>query len=119
MISFTHDCEMPALLPGVKPTGRKVAIPFVVVVGFKDGKIEFERIYWDQASMLVQIGLLDKSKLPVTGRRAGRAPARSEPAVQHADPEGLTRSARLGAPAARRIASWAGLRLRPDALRAS
>ncbi len=39
----------------------------MVVVGFKDGKIEFERIYWDQASMLVQIGLLDKSKLPVTG----------------------------------------------------
>ena len=67
MISFTHDCEMPALLPGVKPTGRKVTIPFVVVVGFKDGRIEFERIYWDQASLLVQIGLLDKSKLPVTG----------------------------------------------------
>jgi carboxymethylenebutenolidase len=67
MISFTHDCEMPAILPGVKPTGRKVTIPFVVVVGFKDGRIEFERIYWDQASMLVQLGLLDASKLPVTG----------------------------------------------------
>lgn len=58
---------MPALLPGVKPTGRKVAIPFVVVVGFEHGRIAFERIYWDQASLLVQIGLLDKSKLPVTG----------------------------------------------------
>ena len=58
---------MPALLPGVKPTGRKVTLPFVVVVGFKDGKIAFEHIYWDQASLLVQIGLLDKSKLPVTG----------------------------------------------------
>ena len=67
MISFTHDCEMPALLPGVKPTGRKVTIPFVVVVGFKDGKIEFERIYWDQASMLAQLGLIDASKLPVSG----------------------------------------------------
>ena len=67
MISFTHDCDMPALLPGVKPTGHKVSIPFVVVVGFKDGKIEFERIYWDQASMLVQIGLLNKQDLPVTG----------------------------------------------------
>jgi carboxymethylenebutenolidase len=68
MISFTHDCYMPALLPGVKPTGRKVTIPFVVVVGFdKDGKIEFERIYWDQASMLVQLGLIEASKLPVTG----------------------------------------------------
>ena len=67
MISSTHDCEMPALLSGVKPTGRNVTIPFVVVVGFKDGKIAFEHIYWDQASLLVQIGLLDKSKLPVTG----------------------------------------------------
>jgi carboxymethylenebutenolidase len=66
MISFTHDCAMPALLPGVEPTGRKVTIPFVVVVGFKDGKIAFERIYWDQASMLVQVGLLDKRDLPVT-----------------------------------------------------
>jgi carboxymethylenebutenolidase len=67
MISFTHDCDMPALLPGVKPTGKKVTIPFVVVVGFKDGKIEFERIYWDQASMLMQVGLLNKQDLPVTG----------------------------------------------------
>ena len=67
MISFTHDCEMPAILPGVKPTGCKVTIPFVVVVGCKDGKVEFERIYWDQASMLVQLGLLDPSKLPVSG----------------------------------------------------
>ena len=67
MISFTHDCEMPALLPGVAPTGRKVVIPFVVVVGFAGGKIEFERIYWDQASMLVQLGLLDKATLPITG----------------------------------------------------
>jgi carboxymethylenebutenolidase len=67
MISFTHDCVMPALLPGVKPTGRKVAIPFVVVVGFEQGRIAFERIYWDQASMLVQIGLIDASELPVSG----------------------------------------------------
>jgi carboxymethylenebutenolidase len=68
MISFTHDCDMPALLPGVKPAGRKVTIPFVVVVGFdKSGKIEFERIYWDQASMLAQLGLIDKAKLPVSG----------------------------------------------------
>jgi carboxymethylenebutenolidase len=67
MISFTHDCDMPAILPGVKPTGRKVSIPFVVVVGCKDGKVEFERIYWDQASLLAQIGLIDKTNLPVSG----------------------------------------------------
>jgi carboxymethylenebutenolidase len=67
MISFTHDCDMPAILPGVKPTGRKVVIPFVVVVGFEGDKVAFERIYWDQASMLVQLGLIDKAGLPVTG----------------------------------------------------
>ena len=67
ILSFTHDCEMPAILPGVKPTGRKVVIPFVVVVGFEDGKVHFERIYWDQASMLVQLGLLDPAGLPVSG----------------------------------------------------
>jgi carboxymethylenebutenolidase len=67
IISFTHDCEMPAILPGVAPTGRKVVIPFVVVVGFEGDKISYERIYWDQASMLVQLGLLDKATLPVTG----------------------------------------------------
>jgi carboxymethylenebutenolidase len=67
ILSFTHDREMPAVLPGIKPTGRKVAIPFVVVVGFDGDKIAFERIYWDQASMLVQLGLLDKVALPVTG----------------------------------------------------
>ena len=72
MISFTHDCEMPALLPGVKPTGRKVTIPFVVVVGFKDGRIAFERIYWDQASMLAR-SADRQATLPVTvpSRRRG------------------------------------------------
>ena len=67
IISFTHDIEMPALLPGIAPTGRKVTIPFVVAVGFEGDKISYERIYWDQASMLVQLGLLDKAALPVTG----------------------------------------------------
>lgn len=67
LISFTHDCDMPAILPGVKPTGRKVVIPFVVVVGFEGDKVAFERIYWDQASVLAQLGLIDKAKLPVTG----------------------------------------------------
>ena len=67
IVSFTHDREMPAILPGVAPTGRKVMLPHVAVVGFKDGKIAYEHIYWDQASLLAQIGLLDPAKLPVTG----------------------------------------------------
>ncbi len=68
LLSFTHHCEMPAILPGVTPTGRKVVIPFVVLAGFDpNGKITHEHIYWDQASLLVQVGLLDPSALPVTG----------------------------------------------------
>jgi carboxymethylenebutenolidase len=66
--SFTHDCPMEVFLPGVAPTGRKVTVPLVVVVGFDAaGKVAHEHIYWDQASLLVQIGLLDQTKLPVTG----------------------------------------------------
>ena len=74
ILSFTHDCEMPTILPGIKPTGRKVTVPTVVIVGFdQDDKITHEHIYWDQATMLVQLGLLDPSALPVTGaEQAGR-----------------------------------------------
>jgi len=63
---------MPAMLPGVKPTGRKVELPHVVVVGFSGGKIAYERIYWDQASLLAQIGLLDPTALPITGVEQAR-----------------------------------------------
>ena len=67
VLSFTHDIEMPQLLPGVAPTGKHVQLAFCVVVGFRDGKVAHEHIYWDQASLLVQVGLLDASELPVTG----------------------------------------------------
>ena len=67
IVSFTHDVEMPALLPGIAPTGRKVTLPHVVVMGIVNGKVAHEHIYWDQASLLVQVGLLDPAKLPVVG----------------------------------------------------
>lgn len=67
VMSFTHDITMGALLPGVPPTGRPVRLPVCVVVGFRDGRITHEHIYWDQASLLVQVGLLDPAGLPVTG----------------------------------------------------
>lgn len=67
VLSFTHDIEMPQLLPGVAPTGRPVRLAFCVVVGFEDGKVHHEHIYWDQASLLAQVGLIDASELPVTG----------------------------------------------------
>ncbi len=67
IFSFTHTKEMPWMLPGVPPTHRHVDIPLVVVVGFREGKLAHERIYWDQASVLKQIGLLTDSSLPVFG----------------------------------------------------
>ena len=72
VFSFTHDIEMDWMLPGVKPTGRKVEIPMVVVVQFEGEKIACERIYWDQASILVQIGLIDPAAFPVTGTEQAR-----------------------------------------------
>jgi carboxymethylenebutenolidase len=67
IFSFTHTQEMPWMLPGVPPTHRRVEIPLVVVVGFREGMLAHERIYWDQASVLKQIGLLTDPSLPVFG----------------------------------------------------
>ena len=71
-ISFTHTTPIDWLLPGVAPTGRSVEMVVAVVVGFKDGKISHEHIYWDQASVLVQVGLLNPAGLPVTGAESAR-----------------------------------------------
>jgi carboxymethylenebutenolidase len=67
VMTFTHDVVMDALLPGVPPSRKQVALPVVVVVKFRDGKVVHEHIYWDQASLLVQVGLLDAAGLPVAG----------------------------------------------------
>ncbi len=67
VLSFTHDIEMDQLLPGVTPTGRPVRLAFCVVAGFEGDKLAHEHIYWDQASLLVQVGLLERAGLPVTG----------------------------------------------------
>jgi carboxymethylenebutenolidase len=72
IFSFTHSEEMPWMLPGVPPSHRHVDIPLVVVVGFRDGKLAHERIYWDQASVLKQIGLLTDPALPVFGAETAR-----------------------------------------------
>jgi carboxymethylenebutenolidase len=73
IVRFTHDIVMDAILPGVAPTGRCVELPHVAVVGFENGKIAFERIYWDQGSMLVQLGLLDVDRLPLVGSQQTEA----------------------------------------------
>ena len=64
---FTHDIEMDWMLPGIPPTGKNVEIPLVAIVNFRGDKLYHEHIYWDQASLLVQIGILDPKNLPITG----------------------------------------------------
>jgi carboxymethylenebutenolidase len=67
IFKFTHTIPMDWMLPGIPPTGRRVEVPLVAIVRVRDGKLAHEHIYWDQASVLVQIGLLDPAKLPVVG----------------------------------------------------
>ena len=72
IMSFTHDAEIDWLLPGVKPTGKYVEIPMLGVIQFRGSKLCHEHIYWDHASVLVQIGLLDPTGLPVAGVETAR-----------------------------------------------
>jgi carboxymethylenebutenolidase len=72
IFSFTHTQEMPWMLPGVPPTNRRVEVPLVAIVRFREGKLAHEHIYWDQASVLKQIGLLSDEALPVFGAETAR-----------------------------------------------
>jgi carboxymethylenebutenolidase len=73
IISFTHDREVEYMLDGVSLTGKYIMLPHVVIMNFKDGKIAHEHIYWDQASLLVQVGLLETRRLlPVTGQEQAK-----------------------------------------------
>lgn len=79
IISFTHTTKIDWMLPGVDPTGKHVEVVFVVIVGIESDKVSYEHIIWDQANVLVQIGLLDPTGLPVTG--AGAAAKLRNPAL--------------------------------------
>lgn len=73
ILYFTHDSPVDYMLPGIPPTGRKVAVPHVVVMKFEGEKIAHEHIYWDQACVLAQIGLLDPKELPAVGAEQAQA----------------------------------------------
>src|SRR5467141_458567 len=72
VFKFTHTIRMDWMLPGIPPTGKRVEVPLVAIIRFRNGKLAHEHIYWDQASVLVQIGLLDAAKLPVAGVESAR-----------------------------------------------
>lgn len=67
VIRFTHSRRMDYFLPGVAATDRKIEVPAVVIAQLRDGKLAHEHIYWVQASVLVQAGLLQPGNLPIAG----------------------------------------------------
>jgi len=73
VIRFTHNIAMDWMLPGIPPTGKRVECATVAVITFRDGKLFNENIYWDQASVLVQLGLIDPATLPVLGAETARS----------------------------------------------
>lgn len=72
ILSFTHDTQWDYLLPGIPPTGTRVELPHIVVMKFENGKVAHEHVWWDQATLLVQVGLLDPANLPVAGVEQAR-----------------------------------------------
>lgn len=72
LFCFTHTCEIDWMLPGVPPSGKYVEVPLVAIVKFRGDKLYHEHIYWDQASVLVQVGALDPAGLPVAGIESPR-----------------------------------------------
>ena len=94
IFSFTHTQEIPWMLPGIAPTNRRVEIPLVAIVRFRGDKLAHEHIYWDQASVLKQIGLLPAATLPVFGAETARKVL--DPHHRH---RGAVPSAAIGIPA--------------------
>jgi carboxymethylenebutenolidase len=72
LLRFTHTVQMDWILPGIPPTGKRVEIPLIVCIQFRQGKVAYEHIYWDQAGVLTQLGLLDAAHLPVVGIEQAR-----------------------------------------------
>jgi carboxymethylenebutenolidase len=70
---FTHSIPMDWMLPGIAPTGKRVEVALLVVVQFDGDKLAHEHLYWDQASVLVQLGLLQTGNLPVVGAEGARS----------------------------------------------
>jgi carboxymethylenebutenolidase len=73
VLRFTHTITMAWMLPGIPPTGKRVEMALVVVVQFDGDKLAHEHLYWDQASVLVHLGLFDPAGLPVVGVEGARS----------------------------------------------
>jgi carboxymethylenebutenolidase len=100
LFCFTHDIEIDWMLPGIAPTGKYVQIPLVAIVRFRGDKIHNEHVYWDQASVLAQVGVLDPKLYPIAGIETARKafdenePSNTGPAGRKAKEIGRPRAAR-------------------------
>ncbi len=72
IFKFSHTVRTDWMLPGLAPTGRPVEVPLVAIIRFRGDKVVHEHIYWDQACVLVQLGLLETRSLPVAGVESAR-----------------------------------------------
>jgi carboxymethylenebutenolidase len=72
VIAFTHDVPMEWILPGIAPTGRWVEFAMIAVISYANGKIASERLYWDQATLLAQLGVIDPATPSVCGPEAAQ-----------------------------------------------
>ena len=72
LVKFTHTIQMDWMLPGIAPTGKRIEVAVIAIVQFRDGKLAHEHLYWDQASVLVQLGMLDPVTLPIVGVDSAR-----------------------------------------------
>jgi carboxymethylenebutenolidase len=79
IMRFTHSIRLDWLLPGIPPTGQRVELPFVIIVQFEGDKVAHERIYWDQDSVLVQVGLLDRTLTVGSGETTARVLSPTQP----------------------------------------
>ena len=69
VFKFTHTIPMDWMLPGIAPTGKRVEVPLVAIVRFREGKLAHEHIYWDQASVLGADRIARSHKASRSGRR--------------------------------------------------
>jgi carboxymethylenebutenolidase len=81
ILRLTHTVRMDWLAPGIEATGRRLEVPHVAIIDFEDGKIASEHIYWDQATVLAQLGVLDATHLPVLGAEQSERLLRPEAAA--------------------------------------
>ena len=56
-VAFTHDRQLPWLLPGVEPTGRRAEVLAIAVVGFDRERIRSQRVLWDHATLAAQLDI--------------------------------------------------------------